>query len=195
MKFARLVEDLGQNLVEALITLVMFFPILYALGSEVADKSGQNILIYTAVVAAVGGTLLLAFVGRKLPGLEYDIQAREAAYRKRLVLMEGKGDTRENDEGALQRLYSQVTMVHYKSYFHYLYFNATRFSYLQGMMIVPYVVMAPSIVAGFLTLGVVRQIGHSFTQVSSNLQYLIQSWPQIVELMSVYKRLKEYDSL
>jgi peptide/bleomycin uptake transporter len=54
--------------------------------------------------------------------------------------------------------------------------------------------MAPSIVAGLLTLGIVRQIGHAFTQVSRNLQYLVQSWPQIVELLSVHKRLREYDN-
>ena len=193
LKFARLVEDLGQNLVEALITLLLFFPILHELGVNVAEKSGQNVLIYTAIVAALVGTVVLAVVGKKLPGLEYDIQAEEAAYRKSLVLME-TGKLRDTTTKRLSHLYSNVRKVHYKSYFHYMYFNATRWSYLQGMVIVPYVVMAPSIVAGLLTLGVVRQIGHAFTQVSRNLQYLVMSWPQIVELISVHKRLKEYDN-
>jgi peptide/bleomycin uptake transporter len=195
LKFTRLTEDLGQNLAEAAITLIMFFPILYKLGENIAEKSGQHALIYTAIAAALGGTLLLAFIGKKLPGLEYDIQVEEAAYRKKLVKMENEELTWRADLATVEYLYEQVRKVHYRSYFHYLYFNLTRYSYMQGMVIVPYVVMAPSIVAGLLTLGVVRQIGHSFTQVSSNLQYLVQSWPQIVELMSVHKRLKEYDKL
>jgi len=193
LKFARLVEDLGQNLVEAVITLVMFFPILHSLGANVAEKSGQNILVYTAIVAALVGTVVLAVVGKRLPGLEYDIQVEEAAYRKVLVLLE-TGKIEDTNTKRLSHLYSNVRKIHYKSYFHYMYFNATRWSYLQGMVIVPYVVMAPSIVAGLLTLGIVRQIGHAFTQVSRNLQYLVMSWPQIVELISVHKRLKEYDT-
>jgi peptide/bleomycin uptake transporter len=191
LKFARLVEDLGQNFVEAIITLFLFFPILYTLGGNLANGAGASILIWTAVGCALIGTVFLAVVGRKLPHLEYDIQAEEAAYRKALVAYE---DT-DSNQSVLTGLYEEVRKVHYRSYFHYLYFNASRWSFLQGMVIVPYVVMAPSIVTGLLTLGLVRQIGHAFTQVSRNLQYLVQSWPQIVELLSVYKRLREYDKL
>ena len=168
----------------------MFFPILYKLGEPLAEVTGQAVLIYTAITAAVFGTAALALIGRKLPGLEYDIQAEEAAYRKALVLYE---DQKAN-QSVLTTLYGAVTQVHYRSYFHYLYFNTARWTYLQGMVIVPYVVMAPAIVAGIVTLGVVRQIGHAFGQVSRNLQYLVQSWPQVVELLSVHKRLKEYDN-
>ena len=89
--------------------------------------------------------------------------------------------------------YEAVKSVHYRSYFHYLYFNMVRWSYIQGMVVVPYVAMAPSIVAGLISLGLVRQIGHAFNQVAGNLQYLVRSWPQVVELMSVYKRLSEYE--
>ena len=37
-------------------------------------------------------------------------------------------------------------------YFHYLYFNAVKWSYLQGMVIVPYLALAPTIVTGAITL-------------------------------------------
>ena len=34
------------------------------------------------------------------------------------------------------------------------YFNIAKWSYLQGMVIVPYVALAPTIVAGGITLGI-----------------------------------------
>ena len=78
-------------------------------------------------------------------------------------------------------------------YFHYLYFNAVKWSYLQGMVIVPYLALAPTIVTGAITLGFVQQIARAFNKVEK-LQYLVRSWPIIVELISVQRRLSEFES-
>ena len=79
-------------------------------------------------------------------------------------------------------------------YFHYLYFNAVKWSYLQGMVIVPYLALAPTIVTGAITLGFVQQIARAFNKVENSLQYLVRSWPIIVELISVQRRLSEFES-
>ena len=79
-------------------------------------------------------------------------------------------------------------------YFHYLYFNAVKWSYLQGMVIVPYLALAPTIVTGAITLGFVQQIARAFNKVENSLQYLVRSWSTIVELISVWKRLSEFES-
>jgi len=76
---------------------------------------------------------------------------------------------------------------------HYFYFNIAKWSYLQGMVIVPYVALGPSIIAGGITLGVVSQTTRAFGKVAESLQFIIRSWLQIVELMSVYKRLREFE--
>ncbi len=78
-------------------------------------------------------------------------------------------------------------------YFHYLYFNAAKWSYLQGMVIVPYIALAPTIITGAVTLGFVQQIARAFGRVESSLQYLVRSWPIIVELISVRRRLAEFE--
>ena len=49
------------------------------------------------MITALGGTVLLALVGIKLPGIEYDIQKKEAAYRKILVL--GEDNLEKADHG------------------------------------------------------------------------------------------------
>ena len=65
--------------------------------------------------------------------------------------------------------------------------------YLQGMVIVPYVALAPTIITGAVTLGFVQQIARAFGRVESSLQYLVRSWPIIVELISVRRRLAEFE--
>lgn len=45
-----------------------------------------------------------------------------------------------------------------------------------------------------MTLGVMQQIIRAFGRVEGSLQYLFNAWPTIIELASVYKRLKEFES-
>jgi peptide/bleomycin uptake transporter len=39
-----------------------------------------------------------------------------------------------------------------------------------------------------------NQILNAFAQVRSSFQYLVNAWPQIVELISIYKRLRAFES-
>ena len=58
-----------------------------------------------------------------------------------------------------------------------------------------YVFLAPAIVAGVVTLGVMQQIIRAFGRVESSMQYLLRAWPTIIELLSVYKRLREFEKM
>jgi peptide/bleomycin uptake transporter len=75
-----------------------------------------------------------------------------------------------------------------------MYFNIARIGYLQTDNIFPYIILAPTIVAGKITLGAMNQILNAFGQVRSSFQYLVTSWTTIVELLSVYKRLRAFES-
>ena len=195
LKFARIMEGLGVELLRSIMTLIAFLPILYTLSKKVTELPwfGEvaHSMVWVALITALGGTILLALVGIKLPGIEYDIQKKEAAYRKVLVLSED--DLEKANPNIINNLYDGVRKIHYKMYFHYLYFNAAKWSYLQGMVIVPYVALAPTIITGAVTLGFVQQISRAFGRVESSLQYLVRSWPIIVELISVRRRLSEFE--
>ena len=39
-----------------------------------------------------------------------------------------------------------------------------------------------------------QQVLTAFSQVSNSFQYLVNSWTTIVELLSIYKRLKAFES-
>ena len=196
LKFARIMEGLGVELLRSLMTLIAFLPILWGLSKQITMLpffgEVDHALVWVAIISALGGTVLLAAVGFKLPGIEYDIQKEEAAYRKELVL--GEDNTKRAGIRNVDSLYSNVRKIHFKMYFHYLYFNAVKWSYLQGMVIVPYLALAPTIVTGAITLGFVQQIARAFNKVENSLQYLVRSWPIIVELISVQRRLSEFES-
>jgi peptide/bleomycin uptake transporter len=75
-----------------------------------------------------------------------------------------------------------------------MYFNVGRYVYLQTDVIFPYILLVPTIVAGKITLGVMQQILSAFSEVRSSFQYLVNSWSTIVELISIFQRLRGFEA-
>ena len=195
VKFARIVEGLGVSLIESIMVLVEFFPILLGLGAGITVLyfgEWEYGLVTAALVWSVGGTLLLVVAGwlLRLVGVEYDIQAKEAAYRKHLVKMEDDGTMSPKP---LVELFDDVRKIHFRSYFQYLKFNVLRMAYLQVNVLTAYIFLAPAIVGGLISLGVMQQIIRAFGRVEGSMQFILKSWPTIIELISVAKRLREFE--
>jgi peptide/bleomycin uptake transporter len=150
-------------------------------------------LVASAIIWSVGITVLLLVVGQllRLVNIEYDIQAKEAAYRKVLVKAEDDDTVRPK---TLNEIFDDVRQIHYKNYFRYMWFNVARLSCLQANVLVGYVVLAPAIVSGAISLGVMQQILRAFGKVEGSMMYLFKSWSTIIELLSVYKRLREFEA-
>ena len=94
----------------------------------------------------------------------------------------------------IEELFNGVRGIHFLSYLRYLYFNIGRIAYLQANVLSAYVFLAPAIVAGAVTLGVMQQIIRAFGRVEGSMQYILKAWPTIIELASVYKRLREFEA-
>ncbi|HRA92051.1 MAG TPA: peptide antibiotic transporter SbmA, partial [Acinetobacter sp.] len=197
MRFSTIMEDLGVELVRAIMTLIAFLPLLYQLSKHVPVVpifgEVQHSLVWAAIGWSVFGTLLLMAVGVKLPGLQFNNQKVEAAYRKELVY--GEDHAERAEPATLKELFSQVRKNYFRLYFHYLYFNMTAQWYGQLDVLFNIVVLFPSIAAGKLTLGLLQQIMHVFGKVRDSFQYLINSWKTIIELLSIHKRLKLFESI
>lgn len=196
MRFASIVEDLGTAFFSSLITLVVFLPMLWNLSSVVTELPifGQvpGSLVWVALAAAIVGTVLLAAVGIKLPGLNFANQRVEAAYRKELVF--GEDHAERADPPTVKELFANVQKNYFRLYFHYTYFNLARYAYINMVGYVPLLTMAPTILAGGLTMGVYQQVQLAFNQVSSSFQFFARAWTTIVELQSVYMRLRLFES-
>lgn len=196
MRFAAIMEDLGTAFFDSLITLVVFLPLLWNLSANISELPifGETPggLVWVALVGAAAGTALLALVGIKLPGLNFNNQLVEAAYRKELVFGEDHPDRAQPP--TVRDLFANVQRNYFRLYFHYTYFNLARFGYTNMVGYVPLLVMAPSILAGTLTMGLYQQIQIAFGQVFGSFQFFARAWTVIVELQSVIMRLRTFES-
>ena len=195
IKFTRIMEGLGTSLIESIMILIQFIPILFGLSFGIPIfffGEWEYGLIVGALIWTIGGTVFLIVLGLilRLVGVEYDLQKQEAAYRKILVIAEDNETVRPK---RIDELFDDVRKIHYLSYLRYLYFNIGRIAYLQANVLSAYVFLAPAIVAGVVTLGVMQQIIRAFGRVEGSMQYLLKAWPTIIELASVYKRLREFE--
>lgn len=195
MRFARIVEGLGVAFMNSLMILAAFLPLLWELSEHIHEFPWighiDHGLIYLALISASCGTALLAVVGIRLPGLEFNNQKVEAAYRKELVI--GEDDVNRADPPTAASLFDHIRKNYYTIYLNYLYFDIAKWSYLQFAVIVPYIAMAPTILSGAITLGILNQILRAFGKVEDAFQFLVNSWSTIVELISIYKRLKAFE--
>lgn len=193
-EFAKSLESLGLGLFRAVLTLIAFIPILWTLSSKVTLPFLEHIegsLVWIALLTSIGGLLISYFVGIKLPGLEYNNQRVEASYRKQLVYSED--DKSFASIISLTELFTGLRVNYFRMFNHYSYFTLWSSLYGQIMIILPYLLMAPSLFTGAITLGIVTQTGNAFGKVNDSFSYLIDRWTDITKFISVIKRLHEFE--
>ncbi len=196
MRFASIMENLGVNVIDTVMTLIAFLPVLFALSSYVTELpligDIPYSLFWVAIFWSLFGTLLMWFAGIKLPGLEFKNQRVEAAFRKELVY--GEDNHERAQPVAVQELFANVRKNYFRLYFHYVYFNLVRGLYLQADANFLTVLLIPTIVSGTITYGIFQQIATAFGQVSNSFQFLVNSWSTIIDLLSIHKRLATFEA-
>jgi peptide/bleomycin uptake transporter len=129
MRFSTTMEGLGVNLIDSVMTLIAFLPVLMQLSSNVTELPviGQipNALVVIAIVWSLFGTGFLALIGIRLPGLQFRNQRVEAAYRKNWFC--GMTSAGPQTVAELFRRFAKLRPL----YFNYMYFNIGRILYLQ----------------------------------------------------------------
>ena len=194
-RFARIVESLGLQVVRAIMTLVAFIPVLWGLSQHVdipffSDIPGS--LVWTALAVSLGGLIISWFVGWKLPGLEYNNQKVEAAFRKDLVLGEDDKANYAQPE-TLWSLFTGIRFNYQRLYLHYGYFDTWMITYDQFMIIVPYLIVGPGLFTGAIMLGILVQVSNAFQKVHGGFALFLHNWTTITELRSIWKRLHEFE--
>jgi peptide/bleomycin uptake transporter len=196
MRFSSLMEGLGKSFIEAVMTLIAFLPILAKLSEQVKEVPILGAipysLVWVSLLWSILGTVLLAIIGVRLPGLEFRNQRVEAAYRKELVYGEDHED--RASPSTLSSLFGNVKMNYFNLYKNYLYFNFGRYLYLQADAVIALVSLVPAIAAGAITFGIFQQVRNAMSEVRDSMQYLVKSWPSIIDLISIYKRLRIFES-
>ena len=201
-RFARIIESLGLQVAKAVMTLVAFLPILWGLSNGIAINivgwvvpvigTAPGNLVWLAIATSIGGMVISWFVGIKLPGLEYNNQKVEAAFRKELVLGEDNKTLYAVPE-TLLKLFTGLEYNYHRLFLHYGYFDAWVNTYDQLMIILPYIVAGPALFSGTIILGALVQISNAFSKVHGSFSLFIQNWTTITELRSIWKRLHEFE--
>ncbi len=119
----------GVNLVDAIMTLIAFLPVLVVLSSNVTELPLVGADSLSAGCRGLACGLRLEpgssrLIGIRLPGLEFHNQRVEAAYRKELVY--GEDDSNRASPPRLMELFAAVRQNYFRVYVNYMYFNVGR---------------------------------------------------------------------
>jgi peptide/bleomycin uptake transporter len=194
-KFAEIIENLGLQIVRSIMTLIAFIPVLWQLSAKTDipffGMEGGS-LVWFALVVSIGGLIITWFVGAKLPGLEYNNQKVEAAFRKELVFGEDDKSNYAKPETILE-LFTGIRFNYQRLYNHYGYVDVWINSYDQFMVIVPYLLVGPGLFTKLITLGVVVQVSNAFRKVHEGFGVFLYQFTTITELRSIWKRLREFE--
>lgn len=194
--YAEIVESLGLQAMNAAMTLFAFIPLLWGFGKHINFwilKDIPGSLVWIALVVSIGGLAITWFVAQRLPKLEYKNQVVEAAFRKELVLAE-EDKVSFGSLPTILELFTGVKRNYYRLYWNKGYVSLWLNTYGQTMVIVPFIIVGPSLMAGIATLGLIMQIINSFGEVRTSLAVVINNWTRITRLRSIWIRLHEFET-
>ena len=205
--FTAYVLNLSLGLLTSVVSFFSFLFILWNLSGPAAIPLGSwgtiqipAYLVWTAIVYAGIGSWLTMKIGRPLIGLNFLRQRFEADFRFSLIRL------RENAESvALFRGEPAETRI-FQGRFAHVYDNFWRImkrqkslqwftiGYAQIAIIFPYVVVAPRFFAKQITLGGLMQVASAFGSVRRALSFIVDSYTDIADWLSVTERLTGFDA-
>ena len=195
-RFARIVEGLGVDVLKSLLTLIAFTPILWGLSKGIdipVFGEFEGSLFFCAIGITIIAMLISWFVGAKLPHLEYNNQKVEAKLRKHLVYGEDDKQNFSNVKDIME-LFTGIRINYQRLYLHYGYFDLWIVMFSHTLGFTSDILLAPSLFAGTITLGIYMQVGNAFGRVYGSLTLFVNNWTTITELRSIHLRLKEFEN-
>jgi putative ATP-binding cassette transporter len=195
--FVDYTSELFLGLLSAVVTLVSFVVILWALSGPVSvwGITIEGYLVWVALAYAIVGTALTHFIGRKLIGLDFNRQRVEADFRFSLVRLrensEGVALYRgEADElGGLRQRFSAVISNWWALMYKRKQLGWFTSFYAQLAIIFPYIVVSPRFFSGAIPLGAIFQTASAFGQVQGSLSWFINAYTSFAVWKATVDRL------
>jgi putative ATP-binding cassette transporter len=203
-KLTELSASLGVGLFQAVLLLVSFISILWALSNNVVfvvDHSKFTIpgyMVWCAMLYALIGSLLTWRVGVPLINLNAERYAREAELRFALVRVSesaesiaffgGEKDERRQLDGNLDRVISSMQRL--SGALSRLTWITSGYGWIA--MVVPIVVASPGFFSGGLTLGGMMMVAGAFNQVQASLRWFVDQFPAIADWRATLRRISAF---
>jgi putative ATP-binding cassette transporter len=198
---ANLTLDLLTGVLNAVMTLASFLVMLWTLSGALhfhlagVALAIPGYMVWVAIVYAAAGTVATHLVGRRLIGINFDLQRADADFRFRMIrirenaesvaLYGGEADEQEQlrvSFGHIWRTWWRLMKAQRRLTF----FTA---GYGQAATIFPILVAAPRFFSGAISLGGLTQTAFAFGQVQSSLSWFVDAYPRIAQWTASVNRL------
>lgn len=204
-RFARGVQNLCVVVLDSVLTLIVFVPLLLTLGTDVnpwsLPDSWLAVLCVILACAGFGGSVIF---GSSLVSLEVQNQVVEADLRKKLVILEEYPHTMADedkqlgyDSAVFRCLIIRLVTNYKRLYRAFAVFSLWLGAYEQTVSILPYAIAAPMLYERHasmrITLGSVTQLSHAFSQVFASLNIISSNWLDVTDWLSVLRRLRQWE--
>ena len=212
----RIQEDIGQftaqtltlamGLLHALVTLVSFVGILWALSGDFGFSLGGSeyaipgFMVWMALLYCGVGSVLTHYIGRSQIALNFQKQRLEAHFRHHLVRVREYSESISFDGGAdsenqrlrgrfdgvlgnfMRLVRAQKNLVWFTSFFG------------QAAVVFPFLVAAPRFFSGAIKLGDLMQISSAFGEVQGAMSWFVDNYSTLAEWRATTDRLTGFSS-
>ncbi|KAJ1610294.1 hypothetical protein OIY81_2080 [Cryptosporidium canis] len=190
MRYCRLFEKLLIFVVQDLLKLVIYLPLLLDLSKHITKTwlipHTSHILLILAVANSIIGTSVILLPSKYLSRLVFKIDKEEASFRKNLVLLEL--EERSPSDLDINQVYRGVDDTHRSYYTRFLLVEIFQLLYFRMSMISYWLFAHPSMKPPY-TLGLLKQTMHTFDEVSSVFNFAVSHFHSLVEIIAVHSRL------
>ena len=196
--------SLASGLLNAVVTLFSFLGILWSLSGPLTVPLGRHsvtvpaFLVWSAILYALGGSVLTHRIGRPLVGLNARQQRAEADFRFGLVRL------RENSEEvalyggeALEQRTLGERFTAILDNWRRLLLAQKRLGwftagYGQAATVFPILVAAPRYFSGAIQLGTLMQIASAFGRVQDALSWFVDSYASLADWKASMERVRVF---
>ncbi len=188
---------LSMGLLDAVVSLFAFTVILWGLSGALAlfgveIPRAMVFLVYLYVIVA---TVFAVWIGRPLIRLSFLSEQLNANFRYALIRLREYGESiaffrgETVERGNLLTRFASVIQNMWAIVYRSLKFQGFNLAISQAAVVFPFIVQAPRLLAGKITLGDMMQTAQAFGQVQDALSFLRSSYDEFAGYRAVLIRL------
>jgi len=203
-KLCELSADLGTGLLQASILFGTFASVLWVLSDtftlrfEDHDYTIPGFMVWSAILYALGGSLLSYRVGRSLIDRSAERYSREAALRFSLVRVNEHVDAislAEGEEGEKRRI--ELNLSNVLAATRRIVMGHTNLTWVTAgfgwvTVVAPILVAAPLYFTGKVSFGGLMMAAGAFTQAQSSLRWFIDNFSAIADWRATLHRVASF---
>lgn len=192
-------DTLLFGMISSIVSILSFTTILWNLSGDLTvpfiDVSVPKALFWLGIVYVVFATVIAFWIGRPIIGLTFRNEMFNAAFRYALVRLRDaseavafyRGEIAERT--GLRKLFAPV-VSNYKRYINRMIgFYGWNLSASQIIVLPPYVLQAPRLFAGEISLGDLNQSASAFGNIESGLSFFRNAYDQFASYRAAIIRL------